>query len=73
MGAPSALVATILVPWRFFWFGFAVSFISGRDFMRALFRERDEKIRDLKEKFDAVMKISEKERDALEKTLKFIV
>lgn len=33
LGMPGVLVAAILVPWRFVWFGFLVSFISGRDFM----------------------------------------
>jgi len=33
LGAPDAIIAAVLVPWRFFWFGFTISFISGRDFM----------------------------------------
>ena len=33
LGAPDVIIFAILVPWRFFWFGFVISFISGRDFM----------------------------------------
>ena len=33
LGVPDAMIAAILVPWRFFWFGFIVEFISGRNFM----------------------------------------
>jgi hypothetical protein len=33
LGAPTVIIDAVLVPWRFFWFGFVISFISGRDFM----------------------------------------
>ena len=33
LGTPDELIALLLVPWRFFWVGFVISFWSGRDFM----------------------------------------
>ena len=33
LGTPDSLIALLLVPWRFFWMGFVLSFWSGRDFM----------------------------------------
>jgi hypothetical protein len=33
LGTPDVIIAAVLVPWRFFWFGFVISFWSGRDFM----------------------------------------
>jgi len=33
LGTPDELIAVLLVPWRFFWVGFVISFWSGRDFM----------------------------------------
>ena len=33
LGVPDVLIALLLVPWRFFWMGFVLSFWSGRDFM----------------------------------------
>lgn len=33
LGVPDSFIALMLVPWRFFWMGWVLSFWSGRDFM----------------------------------------
>ena len=33
LGAPTLFVSVIRLPWRFVWMGWAIAFLSGRDFM----------------------------------------